>query len=210
MPGHKSPPRTPALPGLRNFRAAQSAPRARAMELALKAIGSNPREPCSSAPHPWRNLNPQESEERAHARAPGWAAASFVLPRKTIEGLTLLTKSVANRERTLRSEEPHGFRRRNPKTRNFHVIRALNYLLQERGLSQFCVEETEPCLVARVGSLSLRQDLRTVIRKCRPDWDLTPPELKSAWEHGGKETVLSLQENVHPNHRRKGLDSSYD
>jgi hypothetical protein len=199
MPGHESPPRTPALPGLRNFSAAQSAPRARAVELALKAIGSNPREPCSSTPHPWRNLNPQESEEWAHARAhyekmrplhptdpfglvrmeqvktdigverlcnqlfrewglgqptraelraeraqirneqpkltpqqidrnayrypavrercprdmpkrraPGWAATSFVLPRKTIEGLTLLTKSVANRERTLRSEEPRG------------------------------------------------------------------------------------------------------
>jgi hypothetical protein len=69
MPGHESPPRTPALPGLRNFSAAQSAPRARAVELALKAIGSNPREPCSSTPHPWRNLNPQESEEWAHARA---------------------------------------------------------------------------------------------------------------------------------------------
>ena len=90
-------------------------------------------------------------------RAPGWTAANFVLPRKTIEGLTLLTKSAANRERTLRSEELHGFRRRYPKTRNFHVIRALNDLLQEHGLSQFCVEETEP-FPGRVRRFALTTD----------------------------------------------------
>jgi peroxiredoxin len=33
----------------------------------------------------------------------------------------------------------------------------------------------------------LRLDLRAVTRKCRPDWDITRPELKSAWEHGQKE-----------------------
>ena len=33
----------------------------------------------------------------------------------------------------------------------------------------------------------LRQDLRAVIRKCRPDWDITTPELKAAWEQGRKE-----------------------
>ena len=32
----------------------------------------------------------------------------------------------------------------------------------------------------------LRQDLRTVLKKCRPDWDITNPELKSAWERGEK------------------------
>jgi peroxiredoxin len=32
-----------------------------------------------------------------------------------------------------------------------------------------------------------RQDLRAVIKKCRPDWDITPPEMKAAWEQGGKE-----------------------
>src|SRR5947209_4760428 len=30
----------------------------------------------------------------------------------------------------------------------------------------------------------LRQDLRAVLKKCRPDWDITTPELKSAWEEG--------------------------
>ncbi len=33
----------------------------------------------------------------------------------------------------------------------------------------------------------LRQDLRTVTRKCRPDWDITTPELKAAWSQGRKE-----------------------
>jgi hypothetical protein len=33
----------------------------------------------------------------------------------------------------------------------------------------------------------LRQDLRVVTRKCRPDWDITTPELKEAWQQGRKE-----------------------
>ncbi len=33
----------------------------------------------------------------------------------------------------------------------------------------------------------LRQDLRAVGAKCRPDWDITTPELKAAWENGRKE-----------------------
>ena len=33
----------------------------------------------------------------------------------------------------------------------------------------------------------LRQDLRAVTRKCRPDWDITTPEMKRAWEEGRKE-----------------------
>src|SRR5262249_424200 len=33
----------------------------------------------------------------------------------------------------------------------------------------------------------LRQDLRAVIRKCRPGWDITTPELKAAWQEGRKE-----------------------
>jgi hypothetical protein len=30
----------------------------------------------------------------------------------------------------------------------------------------------------------VRQDLRAVLKKCRPDWDITRPELKAAWERG--------------------------
>jgi hypothetical protein len=33
----------------------------------------------------------------------------------------------------------------------------------------------------------LRQDLRAVTRKCRPDWDSSTPELKAAWQQGRKE-----------------------
>jgi len=33
----------------------------------------------------------------------------------------------------------------------------------------------------------LRQDLRAVTKKCRPDWDITTPALKAAWEQGRKE-----------------------
>jgi peroxiredoxin len=33
----------------------------------------------------------------------------------------------------------------------------------------------------------LRQDLRAVLRKCRPDWDITTPEMKAAWERGKKD-----------------------
>jgi len=33
----------------------------------------------------------------------------------------------------------------------------------------------------------LRQDLRVVLKKCRPDWDITAPELKAAWQQGRKD-----------------------
>ena len=33
----------------------------------------------------------------------------------------------------------------------------------------------------------LRQDLRVVLTKCRPDWDITKPELTAAWQEGHKE-----------------------
>ena len=33
----------------------------------------------------------------------------------------------------------------------------------------------------------LRQDLRAVLMKCRPDWDITKPEFKAGWAEGRKE-----------------------
>jgi peroxiredoxin len=33
----------------------------------------------------------------------------------------------------------------------------------------------------------LRQDLRSVSKKCRPDWDITGPGMRSAWERGEKD-----------------------
>ena len=32
----------------------------------------------------------------------------------------------------------------------------------------------------------LRQDLRVVLRKCRPDWDITSSDLKAAWQQGDR------------------------
>jgi len=88
-----------------------------------------------------RQRSPRDMPRR---RPPGWVAVNFVLPRVTIEGLTLLTKGMANQERAERSSEPYGFRRRYPKTTNYLVIKALNHLLQEHGLPQFCVKEANP------------------------------------------------------------------
>jgi len=33
----------------------------------------------------------------------------------------------------------------------------------------------------------LRQDLRSVLMKCRSDWNIAKPELKAAWAEGRKE-----------------------
>jgi hypothetical protein len=33
----------------------------------------------------------------------------------------------------------------------------------------------------------LRQDLRVVTKKCRPDWDITTPDLRAAWQQRRKE-----------------------
>jgi peroxiredoxin len=33
----------------------------------------------------------------------------------------------------------------------------------------------------------LRQDLREVLKKCRPDWDIRTPEMEAAWQQGRKE-----------------------
>jgi peroxiredoxin len=32
----------------------------------------------------------------------------------------------------------------------------------------------------------LRLDLRSVLRKCRPDWDITTPEMRAAWQGGDR------------------------
>jgi len=33
----------------------------------------------------------------------------------------------------------------------------------------------------------LRQDLRSVLKKCRPDWDISEPTFRQAWERGEKD-----------------------
>ena len=68
----------------------------------------------------------------------------ILLPRPIVEGLMFLAKAKAQEEFAERSGQPRGLRRRYPRTANFYVTEALNYLLVEYGLSQFCVEEAEP------------------------------------------------------------------
>ena len=61
-----------------------------------------------------------------------------------VEGLMFLAKAKAQKDFAERSSQPRGLRRRYPKTANFYVTAALNSLLAEYGLSQFCVPEAEP------------------------------------------------------------------
>src|SRR5713226_4255426 len=42
----------------------------------------------------------------------------------------------------------------------------------------------------------LRQDLRAVLKKCRPDWDITRPELKAAWEQGKRDRFYPYGKTV--------------
>src|SRR5579863_8667624 len=42
----------------------------------------------------------------------------------------------------------------------------------------------------------LRQDLRAVLKKCRPDWDITSPELKSAWERCERDRFYPYNKTV--------------
>ena len=41
----------------------------------------------------------------------------------------------------------------------------------------------------------LRQDLRAITKKCRPDWDITMPQLKAAWQEGRKELFYPYNES---------------
>jgi hypothetical protein len=55
-----------------------------------------------------------------------------------------LAKAKAQGEFANRSSQPRGLRRAFPRTANFYVTEALNSLLADYGLSQFCVSEAEP------------------------------------------------------------------
>jgi len=77
-------------------------------------------------------------------RKPGWVCCQIVIPRPVAEGLAFLARSMADRDQAERLDEPRGFRRCYPKTKNFYVTEALNSLLADYGLSQFCVTEAEP------------------------------------------------------------------
>jgi hypothetical protein len=45
----------------------------------------------------------------------------------------------------------------------------------------------------------LRQDLRAVTKKCRPDWDITTPGTQGGVAAGPQGTLLSVRQNLRPN-----------
>jgi hypothetical protein len=88
-----------------------------------------------------RKRAPRDMPKR---RKPGWVCRQFVLPRPIVEGLMFLAKAKAQEEFANRLSQPRGLRRAFPRTANFFVTEALNSLLAEYGLGQFCVSEAEP------------------------------------------------------------------
>jgi hypothetical protein len=74
-------------------------------------------------------------------RRPGWVSHRFILPKQLLKGLKVLAKIKAQELATQRSQEPYGFRRRRPRTISSFVAEAINRLLVENGLSEFCVED---------------------------------------------------------------------
>jgi hypothetical protein len=88
-----------------------------------------------------RERTPRDMPKR---RKPGWVCRQFVLPRPIVEGLMFLAKARAQEEFANRSSQPRGLRRAFPRTANFYVTEALNHLLADYGLSQFCVPEADP------------------------------------------------------------------
>jgi hypothetical protein len=86
----------------------------------------------------FRQRSPRDMPKRRKA---GWTFCRFVLPRATVEGLIHLAKTMADQERWERSSAPRGLRRRYPKTRNFYVLEGLNYVFDQYGMPEFCVQE---------------------------------------------------------------------
>ena len=51
----------------------------------------------------------------------------------------------------------------------------------------------------------LRHDMRAVTMKCRPDWDITTPELRAAWQAGRKELFYPYGKTSARDARRAGM-----
>jgi hypothetical protein len=89
----------------------------------------------------------RQSTKRSYAprdirkRRPGWVTYQFILPKRLVEGLTSLTKMKAEQQAAERVQQPYGFRRRCTRGKSSLVAEAINRLLVENGLSEFCVED---------------------------------------------------------------------
>jgi len=62
-------------------------------------------------------------DERSRRR-PGWVTCRFVLPGRVAVGLSLLARTMAEREHAERRNAPRGQRRRYPRTKNFYVLKS--------------------------------------------------------------------------------------
>jgi hypothetical protein len=120
-------------------------------------------------------------------RSPGWVAVSFVLPRRTIEGLTILTKGMADRERADRSSEQYGFRRRYPKTKNYFRCKSIELL----------ISGTRVTAVLRQGSRTCAWSSASV---CRPHGLAADEALIPVYKFGprlSRHFVVGFSDNNH-------------
>jgi hypothetical protein len=89
----------------------------------------------------------RQSTKRSYAprdirrRRPGWVKYQFILPKRLVEGLVVLTKMKAEQQAAERMQQPYGLRRRCPRGKSSFVAEAINRLLAENALSEFCVED---------------------------------------------------------------------
>ena len=51
----------------------------------------------------------------------------------------------------------------------------------------------------------LRLDLRAVLQRCRPDWDISSADQRAAWANGDKARFLSVRQDAGAGFRRTGL-----
>jgi hypothetical protein len=124
---------------------------------------SPPLPPCQTSLRPFRDrlvrpprLAPQEIDKNSY-RAPifrqrsprqmpkrrkaGWTFCRFVLDLRRANSSS---QNMADDERAERSKAARGLRRRRPRTKNFYVIEGLNYIFEQYGMPEFCVQEVEP------------------------------------------------------------------
>jgi hypothetical protein len=105
--------------------------------------------------HKKKGLTPQEIDRNAYRqspmrkyaprdirkRRPGWKTYQFILPKRLVDGLVVLSKMKAEQQATERSQEPYGFRRRYARGKSSFLAEAINQLLAQNGLSEFCIED---------------------------------------------------------------------
>jgi hypothetical protein len=122
---------TRQLVGIPFTRAQEDEVRAQKLRLSRQQIDPNAN----------RQIKRRYAPRDTRKRHPGWVKYQFILPKRLVEGLVVLTKMKAEQQAAERLEQPYGFRRRCARGKSSFLAEALNQLLAQNGLSQFCVEE---------------------------------------------------------------------